>query len=34
MRVKARIFSGTVCEQYVFSVPDRTKNVRGAVDDA
>ena len=30
MRVKARIFSGVVCEQYVFTVSDRTKNVKTA----
>lgn len=30
MRVKTRIFSGAVCEQYVFTVPDQTKNVKNA----
>ena len=26
-RVKRRIFSGAVCEQVVFNVPDRIKNL-------
>lgn len=29
-RIKKRIFSGTVCEQLVFSVSDRTRNIKGA----
>lgn len=27
-RVKQRIFSGAVCEQIVYSVPDRTRNIK------
>lgn len=30
MKVKRRIFSGCVCEQYVYTVPDNTKNLRTA----
>jgi hypothetical protein len=30
MRVKRRIFSGAVCEQEVYTVPDRLKNIRNA----
>lgn len=30
MRAKVRIFSGAVCEQYVFTISDRTKDVRSA----
>lgn len=29
-RVKRRIFSGVVCEQEVYDIPDRLKNVRNA----
>ena len=29
-RVKKRIFSGTVCEQLVFNVSDRTRNIKDA----
>lgn len=29
-RVKARLFSGVVCEQIVFNVPDRVRNIRKA----
>lgn len=29
-RVKARYFSGAVCEQIVFTVPDRIKNIKAA----
>lgn len=30
MRAKRRIFSGSVCEQEVYTVPDRTRNVKKA----
>ena len=29
-RVKARLFSGAVCEQIVFNVPDRVRDIRKA----
>ena len=29
-RIKKRIFSGTVCEQLVFNVSDRTRNIKAA----
>lgn len=28
MRAKRRIFAGSVCEQEVYTLPDRTKDVR------
>ena len=30
MRVKARIFAGSVCEQYVFTIPDASRNIKNA----
>lgn len=30
MRAKRRIFSGSVCEQEVYTVPDRTRNIKKA----
>jgi len=29
-RVKTRLFSGAVCEQIVFNVPDRVRDIRKA----